>query len=108
ETKNIWKLGTRFRKMVQRWHFAGSSMNAVLGARLDIIIVFKPYDFLNAWRWKRRQPQLRVIMNYQGKDFFRMDRFWRRYIDWDLPPSDENQRRAKQRFAFNPQFFTKG
>jgi glycosyltransferase involved in cell wall biosynthesis len=108
ETKNIWKLGTRFRKMVQRWHFASSSMSAVLAARLDIIIVFKPYDFLNAWRWKRRQPQLRVVMNYQGKDFFRSDRFWRRYIDWEYAASDENARLAQERYGFKPAVFPNG
>jgi glycosyltransferase involved in cell wall biosynthesis len=108
ETKNIWKLGTRFRKMVQRWHFGSSSMEAVLGAKLDIIIIFKPYDFLNAWRWKRRQPNLRVVMNYQGKDFFRTDRFWRRYIDWEYAASDENARLAEERFGVRPEVFPNG
>lgn len=108
ESKNIWRLGTRFRKMVQRWHFASQSMPALLGAKCDIVLVFKPYDFLNAWRWKRRQPQLRVVMNYQGKDFFRTDCFWRRYIDWEYAASDENARLAEERFGARPEVFPNG
>jgi len=108
ETKNIWKLGTRFRKLVQRLHFCSTSMQDVMAAKPDIMIVFKPYDFINAARWKRRLPGLRVVMNYQGKDFFATDRWWHRAIDWEYAASEENATLAEQRYGTRPEVFPNG
>jgi glycosyltransferase involved in cell wall biosynthesis len=99
ETKDILKLGTRFRKLIQRLHFGSASMQSLLAARFDVVFVFKPYDFINAWQWKRQQKDLRVIMNYQGTDFFRTDRFWHRWIDREYAVSPENARLAESRFG---------
>jgi glycosyltransferase involved in cell wall biosynthesis len=99
ETKDIPKLGTRFRKLVQRLHFASVSMNALADARFDVVFVFKPYDFINAWRWKSLRKELKVIMNYQGTDFFPTDRFWHRWIDREYAVSPENARLAEARYG---------
>lgn len=99
ETKDILKLGTRFRKLVQRLHFASVSMQEMMDAQFDIVFVFKPYDFINAWRWKRRQKNLKVIMNYQGTDFFPTDRLWHRYLDREYAVSQENARLAEARYG---------
>lgn len=99
ETKDIPKLGTRFRKLVQRLHFGSVSMHALRDARFDAVFVFKPYDFINAWRWKSFQPELKVIMNYQGTDFFPTDRFWHRWIDREYAVSPENARLAESRYG---------
>jgi len=99
ETKDIPKLGTRFRKLVQRLHFGSVSMRALIAARFDAIFIFKPYDFINAWRWKRLQKNLKVIMNYQGTDFFPTDRFWHRRIDREYAVSPENARLAEARYG---------
>lgn len=99
ETKDIPKLGTRFRKLVQRLHFGSVSMQALNDARFDIVFVFKPYDFINAWRWKSFRKELKVIMNYQGTDFFPTDRFWHRWIDREYAVSPENARLAESRYG---------
>jgi glycosyltransferase involved in cell wall biosynthesis len=99
ESKDIPKLGTRFRKLVQRLHFGSVSFAAMMEARFDAVFVFKPYDFINAWRWKRRQKNLKVIMNYQGTDFFPTDRFWHRWVDREYAVSPENARLAQARYG---------
>jgi glycosyltransferase involved in cell wall biosynthesis len=99
ETRDIPKLGTRFRKLVQRLHFGSVSMRALVDANFDTIFVFKPYDFINACRWKSQQPKLRVMMNYQGTDFFPTDRFWHRWIDREYAVSPENARLAEARYG---------
>ena len=99
ETKDIPKLGTRFRKLVQRLHFASVSMTAMSAARFDAVFVFKPYDFINAWRWKSSRRELKVVMNYQGTDFFPTDRFWHRWIDREYAVSPENARLAESRYG---------
>ncbi|MCE0523769.1 MAG: glycosyltransferase family 4 protein [Methylacidiphilales bacterium] len=99
ETKDIPKLGTRFRKLVQRLHFGSVSMRAMSAARFDAVFIFKPYDFINAWRWKSRRRELKVVMNYQGTDFFPTDRFWHRWIDREYAVSPENARLAESRYG---------
>ena len=99
ETKDIPKWGSRFRKLVQRLHFGSVSMEALIAARLDTVFVFKPYDFINAWRWKSRGQKFKVIMNYQGTDFFPTDRFWHRWIDREYAVSPENARLAESRYG---------
>ena len=99
ETKDIPKLGTRFRKLVQRFHFGSVTMDTVTASSFDVIFVFKPYDFINAWRWKRYRPGVKVIMNYQGTDFFPTDRFWHRWIDHEYAVSPENARLAETRYG---------
>jgi len=99
ETKDIPKLGTRFRKLVQRLHFASVTMQAFLDARFDVVFVFKPYDFINAWRWKSHRKELKVVMNYQGTDFFPTDRFWHRWVDREYAVSPENARLAESRYG---------
>ena len=99
ETKDIPTLGTRFRKLVQRLHFASASMQALLTAELDTVFVFKPYDFINAWRWKWVQKNLKVVMNYQGTDFFPTDRYWHRWLDREYAVSPENARLAEARYG---------
>lgn len=108
ETRNIWKLGTRFRKLIQRLDFARACASQIEAAKRDLMIVFKPYDFINAFRWKYRHPNLRVVMNYQGKDFFPTDRFWRHFIDWEYAASAENSELAKLRFGSRPEVFPNG
>jgi glycosyltransferase involved in cell wall biosynthesis len=99
ETKNIPKLGTRFRKLVQRLHFGSVTMKAMTAANFDAVFIFKPYDFINAWRWKKTRKDLKVIMNYQGTDFFQTDRYWHRWVDREYAVSPENARLAEARYG---------
>ncbi len=74
-------------------------MRTLIDARFDAVFIFKPYDFINAWRWKRFQKNLKVIMNYQGTDFFPTDRFWHRWVDREYAVSPENARLAEARYG---------
>ncbi|MES2308866.1 MAG: glycosyltransferase family 4 protein [Verrucomicrobiota bacterium] len=97
ETQRIWKLGSRFRKLVQRLAFGQAIFPKIQEANLDLMVVFKPYDFINAFRW--RKLAFKVVMNYQGKDFFPTDRFWRRWIHGEFACSDENAALARERYG---------
>jgi glycosyltransferase involved in cell wall biosynthesis len=99
ETTRIPKFGTRFRKLIQRLHFASKSMRAFKEAQLDDVFIFKPYDFINAFRWKLGRKDLKVIMNYQGTDFFPTDRFWRKSVDREYAVSAENARLVGARYG---------
>lgn len=104
ETKNIWNLGSRFRKLVQRLDFGQKILPEIRKANLDLMLIFKPYDFINAFRW--RGLGFSVVMNYQGKDFFLTDRFWKRWIDDEFACSDENARLAESRYGKLPKTFS--
>ncbi|MDX2227561.1 MAG: glycosyltransferase family 4 protein [Verrucomicrobiae bacterium] len=108
ETRQIPKLGTRFRKLVQRLHFAVRSRRALREEKCDVVFVFKPYDFINARFWKKTRPDLRVVMNYQGKDFFPTDAFWRTAIDWEYACSEDNAALVENRFGVRPEVIPNG
>jgi glycosyltransferase involved in cell wall biosynthesis len=74
ETKSIPDIGTRFQRLVQRLHFAWSIRRAWTRHRCDLVLLAKPFDWPVAWWWKRSRPELKVIMGFQGTDFFPGDR----------------------------------
>lgn len=77
ETKSIPDIGTRFQRLVQRLHFGYQCWTPWLEEELEAALVFKPFDWPVASRWKKKQPALKVIMNFQGTDWFAGDKwFW--------------------------------
>jgi glycosyltransferase involved in cell wall biosynthesis len=70
ETRSIPDLGTRFRRLVQRLHFAWSIRHGWTRHRCDAVLLAKPFDWPVAWWWKRERPELKVIMGFHGTDFF--------------------------------------
>jgi D-inositol-3-phosphate glycosyltransferase len=81
ETCSIPDLGTRFQRLVQRLHFAWSSRQAWARHRCEIVLLAKPFDWPVAWWWKRKRPELKVIMGFHGTDFFSCDRRFYGAID---------------------------
>ncbi len=106
ETKRIWNYGSRFRKLIQRLHFGSASMEWVRREKCDLMLIYKPYDFINAFRW--RNLGTKVVMNYQGKDFYPTDRFWRRWIHWEFASSYENACLAQERYGALAETFPNG
>jgi glycosyltransferase involved in cell wall biosynthesis len=47
-------------------------------------------------------------MNYQGKDFFPTDRFWKKFIDWEYAASEDNAKLAGERYGNLPEVFPNG
>jgi glycosyltransferase involved in cell wall biosynthesis len=81
ETKSIPDLGTRFQRLVQRLHFAWSTRHAWDDHRCDVALLAKPFDWPVAWWWKRKRPELKVIMGFNGTDFFAGDRKFYSAVD---------------------------
>lgn len=99
ETRQIPNWGSRFRKLVQRLQFASSSRSDFLKADCEVVFIFKPYDFINAWRWKRWGWRGRVIMNFQGTDFFPCDRLFLGAVDGFFAASASNEELARKRYG---------
>ena len=102
ETKSIPDLGTRFQRLVQRLHFAWSSRHAWARHRCDVVIVAKPFDWPVAWWWKRSRPELKVIMTFQGTDFFAGDRRFYPAVDAAFAVSKKVADLAEKRVGKRP------
>jgi glycosyltransferase involved in cell wall biosynthesis len=106
ETKSIPDLGTRFRRLVQRLHFAWSSRRAWARQKCDLVLLAKPFDWPVAWWWKRSRPDLQAVMGFHGTDFFAGDRFFYSAIDAAFavskPVADLAEARVKIRPALIP------
>jgi glycosyltransferase involved in cell wall biosynthesis len=98
ETKNIPKLGTRFRRLVQRLHFAGAARSVFRNTKFDAIFIFKPYDFTTAWRWRRQGVQSRIIASIHGPEFYSTDRFFVRSIDAMFAVSHSTSRSVERHY----------
>lgn len=81
ETARVPDLGSRFRKLVQRLHFAHGCRGEFFAERFDACVIFKPYDFPVAWFWRRRGWRGRVVARLSGAEFFAADRFFSRAVD---------------------------
>ncbi len=81
ETSNIPNFGTRFRRLVQRLHFAWGSHKTLLQQKFDAVFIFKPYDLITAWNWRRRGSRSRIIASIHGPEFYPGDRLFVSSID---------------------------
>ncbi|HEY3431451.1 MAG TPA: glycosyltransferase family 4 protein [Rhodocyclaceae bacterium] len=73
-------LGSRFRRIVERWTFARRAKQAVIDGEYDWVVLTKPFDFF----WPRLMPKghpTRFAFMSGGTDFFRGDRILARGID---------------------------
>lgn len=102
ETKSIPDIGTRFQRLVQRLHFGYQCWTPWLEEQLDVALIFKPFDWPVASRWKKKQPGLRVIMSYQGTDFFAGDRWFYGAVDAAFATSAETADLAEARVGQRP------
>jgi glycosyltransferase involved in cell wall biosynthesis len=74
ETQSVPNLGTRFRRLVQRLHFAWIAREAICRESFDAILVFKPYDLVTAGLWRRQGVRARLILGVHGPEFYPFDR----------------------------------
>lgn len=81
ETQSIPNLGTRFQRLIQRLHFAWSCRKAWKRHRCELVLISKPFDWPVAWWWKLSRRDLKVIMGFQGTDFFFGDRLFYGAVD---------------------------
>ena len=76
ETSKIPDLGTRFQRLIQRVHFAWSARHDFFGGGFDAILIFKPYDFVTAWFWRKRGVRARIVASLHGEEFYPCDHFF--------------------------------
>jgi len=80
-TSRIPDLGTRFRRLMQRFHFACKAHAAFMEQTWDAALIFKPYDFVTAWRWRRAGFRGRIIASIHGPEFYPCDRLLAGSVD---------------------------
>jgi len=81
ETSGIPNLGTRFRRLAQRLHFARSARSEFLAEQFDVALIFKPYDLITARNWRRAGWKNRVIASIHGPEFYALDRCFVSSVD---------------------------
>jgi glycosyltransferase involved in cell wall biosynthesis len=105
-TAAIPDLGTRFRRLVQRLHFARSIRPAWIARHCDVVLLAKPFDWPIAWNWKKARPELKVVMGFHGTDFYPGDRLFYGAIDAafavSAPVADLAERRVGRRPVLIP------
>jgi len=69
-------LGTRFRRLMERLSFARHSLDHLVRASYDAVIVNKPFDFPILWRARRRGLTAQTLFRSGGTDFFPGDRMF--------------------------------
>jgi glycosyltransferase involved in cell wall biosynthesis len=110
ETSSVPDLGTRFQRLVQRLHFAKVTRRKFLSENFDAVFIFKPYDFVTAWYWKRCGFHGRVIASIHGTEFFPLDRWFARHIDTMYAVTQSAADALKQRYKLEceviPNFLT--
>ena len=71
--ERVLNLGSRFRRIVERWTFASHAMPILAAAGHDWVILTKPFDFF--WPWRMHGGSCtRFCFMSGGTDFFRGDR----------------------------------
>lgn len=99
ETSSIPHFGTRFRRLVQRLHFASAAREDFLSEKFDAVFIFKPYDFVTAWRWRRAGVRSRIIASIHGPEFYLADWKFSESVDAMFAVSESTARAVRTRYA---------
>jgi len=94
-------LGSRFRKLAERWSFGIFSMKRMLAEKYDIFHVHKPYD-LPLGVMVRKLRGSKLILGSQGTDFFWGDRLFARRADAMVSCSHFNSKEIEARYGIKP------
>lgn len=99
--EKVLDLGTRFRRIVERWTFAMHARQAVAAGDYDWVVLTKPFDFF----WPRLMPagtRTKFAFMSGGTDFFVGDRLLARRISAWLACSYFNAWQIKSRYRRQP------
>jgi len=75
ETREVANFGSRYRKLVQRLHFARNALRYVRNIDFEFVLAFKPYDLM-PFCIHGIHNKSRVLFRFGGTDFFPTDRWW--------------------------------
>lgn len=105
--QQVLDLGSRFRRIVERWTFARHAKTEVIAGNFDWIVLTKPFDFF----WPLLMPahaQSRFAFMSGGTDFFVGDRRLARGVDAWLACSHFNAWQLKCRYKRYPHVMYNG
>jgi glycosyltransferase involved in cell wall biosynthesis len=105
--ERIPNLGTRFRKMGERFSFGYRAYPALIGERYDLLHIHKPYDLPWAWAIKKRTG-CKVILGSHGTDFFPGDRTLISAVDRAVACSHFNAGQVRERYGITPRVIYNG
>ncbi len=105
--ERIPNLGTRFRKMGERFSFGCRAYPALTGERYDLLHIHKPYDLPWAWAVKKRTG-CKVILGSHGTDFFPGDRNFVSAVDRAVSCSHFNAGQVRERYGITPRVIYNG
>lgn len=100
-------LGTRFRRLWERWTFARHARGAVIAADFDWVVITKPFDFF----WPKLMPagsKTRFAFRSGGTSFIAGDRYLARDIDAFFANSYFNGWQIKSRYGRFPTIIYNG
>ncbi len=92
-------LGVRFRRLAERLSFARTSLDHLVAAGYEAVIVNKPFDFPILWRAKQRGLAARILFRSGGTDFFPGDRWFASVIRHWVSSSHYNARQVRERYG---------
>ncbi|OAG27678.1 hypothetical protein TH606_05635 [Thermodesulfatator autotrophicus] len=90
--------GNRFRKLLERLSFLKSSKLYLENSFFDVLLIFKPFDFVATYFVKKRNPKCLTVFISGGEDFWHFDRFFLKSVDLVISVSKENARLLKKRY----------
>jgi glycosyltransferase involved in cell wall biosynthesis len=91
--------GTRFRRLMERLSFARHSLDHLVAAGYDAVIVNKPFDFPILWQARRRGLRARTLFRSGGRDFYAGDRLFRGAVQHWVSASRYNARQVEARYG---------
>jgi glycosyltransferase involved in cell wall biosynthesis len=91
--------GTRFRRLMERLSFARHSLEHLVNAGYDAVVVNKPFDFPILWQARRKGLAAQTIFRSGGTEFYLADRYFAGSIDHWLSTSRYNAAQVKAHYG---------
>jgi glycosyltransferase involved in cell wall biosynthesis len=92
-------LGTRFRRLMERLSFARHSLQHLVSAGYDAVVVNKPFDFPILWQARRRGLAAQTVFRSGGTEFFFADRYFASSVDHWLSTSRYNAAQVQAHYG---------
>jgi len=94
----IINLGNRFRKLGERVSFFLNAKFYLRNKKYDIFLIHKPFDFFVCYFMKKWNPNIKTIFISGGEDFYGLDRFFSKYVDFMFAVSISNAKKIQNRY----------
>jgi D-inositol-3-phosphate glycosyltransferase len=105
--ERIPNLGSRFRKLGERWSLGARAYPLLIREDYDILHIHKPFDLPWAWAMKKKTG-CRVILGSHGTDFFPGDRVFIPAVDRVVSCSRFNRSQIRNRYGVSAEVIYNG